>query len=63
MAVRYYLDPETGEPHIRGYGYGYGHGDSESEVGECWSLRVRIDPDETALASRSGVRERGDISG
>ena len=28
MAVRYYLDPETGEPHI------HGHGVSESEVEE-----------------------------
>ena len=30
---------------------------------KCWPLRVRIGRDETALGSRSGARDRGDISG
>ena len=30
---------------------------------KCWPLRVRIGRDEKALASHSGVRDRGDISG
>ncbi len=54
MHFRYYLDPDTGQPHV------YGHGVSEDEVDLCSGIRVKTSWVATTLAKPWGKHRLGD---